>query len=227
MAYKKTGRPVGRPKTKEYVTMLARVPAELADLVKRYAAEHGSLPVAELIREGLEWRIGDGDPRGTGMYLAQPTGVREKEYYTNTETASSLDSSTLLADMQTSLARQEAQIQALTQTLEQQTALLRSNVYSSNTSIPVNEVTSSYQEAQLTQLAPLTEEQVPGSAIPATIPPYDPAKRVLGKLCRGKHEWGNTGQTLLRLPNLTCPVCEAEAKREKRKAKREAQPVAG
>ena len=37
MASKRTGNPVGRPKTKEYVTMLARVPAELADLVKRYA----------------------------------------------------------------------------------------------------------------------------------------------------------------------------------------------
>jgi hypothetical protein len=60
-----------------------------------------------------------------------------------------------------------------------------------------------------------------------SIPPYDPAKRTLGKLCPGKHEWGNTGQTLLRKPNLTCPVCEAEKKREKRKAKREAQPVAG
>src|SRR4029453_18254027 len=60
-----------------------------------------------------------------------------------------------------------------------------------------------------------------------SIPPYDPAKRTLGKLCPGKHEWRNTGQTLLRKPNLACPMCEAEKKREKRKAKREAQPVAG
>ena len=221
MAYKKTGRPVGRPKTKEYVTMLARVPAELADLVKRYAAEHGSLPVAELIREGLEWRIGDGDPRGTGMYLSQPVGVREKTYYANTETASSLDSSTLLADMQTSLARQEAQIQALTQMLEQQTALLRSYVYSSNTSMPANEVVISYQEAQHTQLAPLVEEQVPDSAIPATVPPYDLAKHHLGTLCHNKHEWGSAGQSLRNADNQ-CLECKAQAKRDKRQATRSA-----
>ena len=77
-------------------------------------------------------------------------------------------------------------------------------------------------EAQSTRAQTLAGEDTQES-----IPPYDPAKRVLGKLCRGKHEWGNTGQTLLRLPNLSCPACEAASKREKRKAKREAQPVAG
>ena len=77
-------------------------------------------------------------------------------------------------------------------------------------------------EAQSTRAQTLAVEDTQES-----IPPYDPAKRVLGKLCRGKHAWGNTGQTLLRLPNFTCPVCEAASKREKRQAKREAQPVAG
>ena len=87
MANKRTGNLVGRPKTKEYVTMLARVPAELADLAKRYAAQHGGVPLSVLLREGLEWRIGDGDPRGTGLYLEESTDTREEPYYSNTETA--------------------------------------------------------------------------------------------------------------------------------------------
>jgi hypothetical protein len=132
MAYKATGRPVGRPKTKEYVTLLARVPADLAELVKKYADQH-QLSVATVLREGAAWRIGDGDPRGMGMYLEESTDTREKTYYANTETALEAESGAVLADMRTALVRQEAQIQALTQMLEQQTALLRSNVYSGNT----------------------------------------------------------------------------------------------
>lgn len=132
MTYKSTGRPVGRPKTKEYITLLARVPADLAVLVKRYAGQHGQ-SVAELIREGVEWRIGDGDPRGMGLYLEESTDTREKVYYANTETALEAESGAVLADMRTALARQEAQIQALIQMLEQQTALLRSHMYSGNT----------------------------------------------------------------------------------------------
>jgi len=134
MAYKATGRPVGRPKTKEYATLLARVPADLAALVKRYAGQHGQ-SVAELIREGVEWRIGDGDPRGMGLYLEESTDTREKTFCANTEITLGAESGVVLADMRTALARQEAQIQALTQMLEQQTALLRSNMYSGNTEI--------------------------------------------------------------------------------------------
>jgi len=38
---KPTGRPRGRPKTKESVTLMARVDVTLADRVKRYAAADG------------------------------------------------------------------------------------------------------------------------------------------------------------------------------------------
>ena len=86
MAYKRTGRPPGRPKTK-IQDRVSPDTAELAELVKRYAAQHGQIPVSELIREGLEWRIGDGDPRGMGLYLEEPIGMSEKVYSSNTETA--------------------------------------------------------------------------------------------------------------------------------------------
>jgi hypothetical protein len=229
MAYKRTGRPPGRPKTKEYKTVLARIPAELADLVKRYAAERGQLPVSELIREGLEWRIGDGDPRGTGMYLSQPTGMSEKMYSSNTETEPGVQGEEALQGIRALLVQQGEQIQALTQALERQGVATSDGMYSSNTIIPATEVAISYQEARHTQPAPLAEEQVPGSAIPPSVPLYDPAKHHLGKLCLNKHEWGSTGQTLRNTDNQ-CLKCRTLAKREKdarKRAEQEAQPVGG
>src|SRR5262249_20483597 len=49
---KPTGRPRGRTKTKEYTTLMARVPPELADRVKRYAAAHRQ-PIAVVMRDAL------------------------------------------------------------------------------------------------------------------------------------------------------------------------------
>jgi hypothetical protein len=49
---KPTGRPQGRPKTTEYTTLMARVPQELADRVKRYAAAHRQ-PIAVVMRDAL------------------------------------------------------------------------------------------------------------------------------------------------------------------------------
>ena len=49
---KPTGRPRGRPKTKEYVTLMARVDIALADEVKRYASLHRQ-PMSVVIRDAL------------------------------------------------------------------------------------------------------------------------------------------------------------------------------
>jgi hypothetical protein len=49
---KPTGRPRGRPKTKEYVTLMARVDITLADQVKRYASLHRQ-PISVVIRDAL------------------------------------------------------------------------------------------------------------------------------------------------------------------------------
>jgi hypothetical protein len=49
---KPTGRPRGRPKTKEYVTLMARVDITLADQVKRYASLHHQ-PISVVIRDAL------------------------------------------------------------------------------------------------------------------------------------------------------------------------------
>ena len=49
---KPPGRPRGRPKTQEYVTLRACVDAALADRIKRYAAAHRQ-PIAVVIRDAL------------------------------------------------------------------------------------------------------------------------------------------------------------------------------
>ena len=49
---KPTGKPRGRPKTKEYATLMARIPQDLVDEVKRYAGLHRQ-SISVVIREGL------------------------------------------------------------------------------------------------------------------------------------------------------------------------------
>lgn len=66
MSYKPTGRPPGRPRTSELESISIKVPRQLLARVKRYAGLHRQT-ISELAREGLEWRITDGDPRGMGL----------------------------------------------------------------------------------------------------------------------------------------------------------------
>ena len=66
MARKSTGRPVGRPKgtrtaTVELETLSFKVPAEFKAQLQAYAKQRRQ-SISELIREGVEWRIGEGDP---------------------------------------------------------------------------------------------------------------------------------------------------------------------
>jgi hypothetical protein len=53
----------------------------------------------------------------------------------------------------------------------------------------------------------------------AAIPPFDPNKFVLGKLCPRGHDYYGTGQTLRRVFRHVCPACDVERTREARKAK--------
>ena len=49
---KPTGKRRGRPKTREYATLMARIPQDLVDEVKRYAGLHRQ-SISVVIREGL------------------------------------------------------------------------------------------------------------------------------------------------------------------------------
>jgi hypothetical protein len=99
------------------------------------------------------------------------------------------------------------------------------------------EVTAAVQAAQLHATVGDTVGSTVGDAVGPTVlptntytqhtppsetcPPFDPANNVLGKLCPRRHEWGTTGQSLLRRSNSRCRACENESRRERRAAKRE------
>src|SRR5712692_12972 len=61
MPYTRTGRPPGRPKTKEYVTLMARVPQDAAAQAKRYASRHRQA-MSDVLRDGLLMLLQEGDP---------------------------------------------------------------------------------------------------------------------------------------------------------------------
>jgi predicted DNA-binding protein len=90
------------------VTISMRLPKELHTRLVRYAREHRQ-PISELVRDGLEWRLEEGDPRGLG-----DASTTEDEAYYMSNTANAL------ADIRQALARQEARLQSLVQALEGQ-----------------------------------------------------------------------------------------------------------
>jgi hypothetical protein len=202
MAYKSTGKPVGRPKSaQEYETFSFKAPKALMEEVKRYAKQR-QRPVGELIRDGLIWRIGEGDPRGLGR--VQFGESDEKEYYGNTEIEQMAReegaSALTLQEVCALLVRQEARIGALTQALENQTVLLRNGMYSSNT-----------------EKATAGEGDGSGKVQDS----FDATKYKLGRLCKGGHEFGSTGMTLLTLNGSHCPPCRAAQERERQRQRRE------
>ena len=61
MPYKPTGRRVGRPEKEDaFKPVSVKLPPDLLDRVKQYARIHQQ-SLSELIRDGLEWRISEGD----------------------------------------------------------------------------------------------------------------------------------------------------------------------
>jgi hypothetical protein len=46
-------------------------------------------------------------------------------------------------------------------------------------------------------------------------PPFDTTRFYLGKLCPQGHQWGSTGQSLLRRHNQRCRECENAGRRQK------------
>src|SRR2546428_7813917 len=72
---KPTGRPRGRPKVKEYVTLMARVDVALANQVKRYASLHRQ-PLSVVIRDALSLLMEEYPP-GTAMAGPQRLAAHE------------------------------------------------------------------------------------------------------------------------------------------------------
>ena len=207
MAYTPTGRPRGRPKTKDYETLVARVPGDLAEQVKRYAERHRQ-SVSELIRDGLEWRI-EQDTPGRAWRGAQAHDADDFPMPNNGDTVLHELSPGLHAAITTAaLAAAQAVMQAVPHALAGNAVI----------------------QEPLHVLQHETGESPPGAAAldrehsgpdDATQPPYDTTRSYLGKLCPKGHNFQGTGMSLLRRHNNGCRECENQAKREKRAARRQ------
>ena len=231
MAYTPTGKPVGRPKTKDYKTTSLKMPQELLDRVQSYARLHRQ-SISELIRDGLEWRITEGDPRSLGVSPPQQTPSDDAVYSRNTEIPSEMwekpEHAGILHEIRTALARQEAQLQGLTQALEQRPAVSTCIEYSGNTinapreqhSIPVPAL-----EGGACHTPQDAHEVGSNTVLPEDAPAFDTIKYALGKLCPRDHNYYNTGQSLLRISDRHCIACDREKARERRQAKSHAAQV--
>jgi hypothetical protein len=218
------------------------------DRVKRYARQH-QRPVSELFRDGIEWRIGEGDLLNQTYAMG---GSAEQDYPSNTEIPTWRDRDreipSVLHEIQTALARQEAQLHTLTQTLEHRPAVSPPDAYYGNTTQvppeqqstpePVREGYAAHGNTVL-QAAP---DPVPAQTLEAPIkekrqtaqstqrqtpaPEYDATKYVLGaKLCAGKHDYLGTGKTLLTMNGRKCPQCQTDQQRQRRAARRQTSPA--
>jgi hypothetical protein len=231
---KPTGRPRGRPKTKEYVTLMARVPQELADQVKRYASLHRQ-PISVVIRDGLILLMEE-YPFAADRSVPHRLAAHE---FLSDRYESPLD--TLIGE--TDSAEREALLYDVKEDLVE-TVLSGTNggdeytsgtkediadmLADSNTESPITPVgkpaRGRSRKASDTKAAPM--EGLPEQQQPAIVSDtkFDPDRHVLGKLCPRGHEWGTSGQTLRRRANLGCLACDAERARERRQRKAKATP---
>jgi hypothetical protein len=241
---KPTGRPRGRPKTKEYVTLMARVDIALANQVKRYASLHRQ-PVSVVIRDALILLMEEypcaGDHSG-------PQRLAAHEFLSD-RYESSLD--TLLGEIDS------AELDALlADTNEDMVEAMLSDTsgedeYMSDTKVAITDIASddnrdsiatspetpvrgrsrkasgrktvdnnvSDKKAARPSITSDRKEDAPSIMSDANIPAYDTSKHYLGKLCPRKHDYHGTGQSLLWKTNHLCLACDRERAKERRQAK--------
>jgi len=200
----------------ELETLSFKVPAEFKAQLQAYAKQRRQ-SISELIREGVEWRIGEGDPLNIRYGTVTSDETAHEGNTGNTEKIEK--GVEFLHGMLSALVAEVRQLHTSVQAIEQrlgETGSMHASSVTGNTDLIAadGDIPAASMEAQSTLIQPLAVEGTRES-----IPPYDPAKRTLGKLCPGKHEWGNTGQTLLTICDRVCPECRNALKRRKRAVK--------
>jgi hypothetical protein len=203
---KPTGRPRGRPKTKEYVTLMARVDVALADQVKRYASLHRQ-PISVVIRDALSLLMDEYPP---GIPSAGPQRLAAHEFLSDRykapldtllEETDSAERDKLLSDIN------EDVVETILSGMNGDHAKGDDMVSDMNTDIMSD------------------TKEVPASIMSDTKADntdFDPAKHQLGKLCPRRHNYRETGQSVLRISNRHCRACDREKFHERKQAKRQA-----
>jgi len=202
---KPTGRPRGRPKTKEYVTLMARVSQDLADRVKVYRS-HKRQTMSDVLRDGLELLL-EQEHEQAPLYVYDRKGEKPSMMS---------DTKEEIADIMSD--SKDAETVNMSDTKEERAGRLRRarSAKVSDTKGDMSAITSDTKEAQTAG----TPE--PAILSDRNIPTFDPSKYCLGKLCPRAHEHGTTGQSLLKISNRHCPACDREKWHEKGSAQRQA-----
>jgi hypothetical protein len=229
---KPTGRPRGRPKTLWYSTLMARVPDDLAERVKRYAGMKQQT-ISDVIRDALELLL-EGErfqPFTSNRNTARVIASDMKE---DGEILSDIkvDRLHMMSDAKEAadmLSDEKAEEDILSDVKEGDNIM--SDMKQEHTDNPsdtkaadVETVPSiaSDTKADMSDITPDVKAVHVGSMpepamLSDTNQTFDAIKYRLGKLCPRGHEWGTTGKSL-RVNNKAgyCLRCNAALKREKR-----------
>jgi hypothetical protein len=238
-----TGRPRGRPKIKEYVTLMARVPQEMADRVKRYAAAQRQ-PLSVVIRDALillmeEYPSGDA---GAGPHRLAAQEFLSDRYEsaldmllgeTDSAGLEALLSDTNEEAIKTLMLGVNSRPDIVSDTKPDDAHILSdakagiaafaSDVKRDDRTPDVKEILSDIMSDMKEAKTEAKTESTPAPAIlsDTNVPTFDTTKYVLGKLCPRGHDYHGTGQSLRRLPRSVCLECDAEWARDRRRAKRQ------
>jgi hypothetical protein len=214
MAKTSTGRPVGRPKGTrraivEMETLSFKAPKELVERVKTYARQR-SRPVSELVRDGLAWRLEEGDPLNM-RFGTTIDGAVEGENTGNTNimgvSAESLHS-TLLA-----LVAEIRQLHVAVQAIEQRLGEGGSGEFAGN--IGITEGDGIRDQAG-------ESEGIAGQASGEKTTPVrsgrafelNPAKHFLGEICKNLHDHDGQGHSIRQKGGAhECVECKTDRSR--------------
>ena len=247
---KPTGRPRGRPKTREYVTLMARVDVALADRVKRYAAVHRQ-PISVVIRDALTLLM---EEYPSGADLAGPHRLAAHEFLSDryespldmlvgeTDTAGLKELlsdtnegviETILSDTNkgphivsdtkdamTDMASDSTAETAETRTMTPARARSRKVSDTKSAQSAIPSDSKSGTAPMLSDVKGAVSPPLPAMMSDTNVPAFDTSKYILGKLCPRRHSYHGTGQSLLRRANLGCLACDREKAQERRQAKR-------
>jgi hypothetical protein len=232
---KPTGRPRGRPKTKAYVTLMARVDITLADEVKRYASLHRQ-PISVVIRDALTLLMEEypvaADRSGPHRLTAHEflSDRYESPLDTLIGETDSAEVEVLLSDTN------EAMVEAMLSDTSE------GDEYASDTKEAMTDrVSDDNRDGAAARIgAPArkrsqkvsdkkavddnvsdTKEGKSSILSDTNGPAFDPSRHYLGNLCPRKHNYQGMGQSQRRKTNNNCIRCDTERTRERREAKRE------
>jgi hypothetical protein len=225
MAKKSTGRPVGRPvgtrtATVELETLSFKVPAEFKAQLRAYAKQRRQ-SISELIREGVEWRIGEGDPLNIRYGTVTSDETAHEGNTGNTEKIEK--GVEFLHGMLSALVAEVRQLHTSVQAIEQslgEPGSMQAPSVTGNTDVTA--VNGDMPVASMKAQSTLGRTSV------RVLPEFDPAKYTLGSLCEHGHDADGQGHSLRqRGGKHECRECKNTRSRAYKERRRQAQPVSG